>query len=151
MPPLVAIDARDGFAPQRRGWGRYARCLVDALNGADHHDLELDVIAAGGPGPEVLFEQLGLPLRLRRRRAALIHVTNCFLPLIRPCPGVVTIHDLAFEEWRSDFSTPTGIKYRAVVPRAARSADRIICPSNFTRDDLCSRYGVDPGKVRVIP
>jgi glycosyltransferase involved in cell wall biosynthesis len=151
MPPLVAIDARDGFAPQRRGWGRYARCLVEALRVLDHDDLELDVIAAGGPGPEVLFEQFRLPLRLRRRRAALIHVTNCFLPLVRPCPGVVTIHDLAFEEWSSDFSTRTGTKYRMVVPRAARSAERIICPSSFTRDDLCARYGVDPTKVRVIP
>lgn len=151
MPPLVAIDARDGFAPHPRGWGRYARCLVDGLRGLDQTDLELDVITAGGPGPEVVFEQLGLPLALRRRHASVVHVTNCFLPLVRPCPGVVTVHDLAFEDWRSDFSPRTGMKYRTLVPRAARSAERIICPSKFTRDDLCSRYGVDPEKVRVIP
>ena len=151
MPPLVAIDARDGFASQPRGWGRYARCLVQALRGLAPEDLQLEVISAGGPVPEVVFEQLGLPLLLRRRRTALVHVTNCFLPLVRPCPGVVTIHDLAFEEWRTDFSARTGTKYRMVVPRAARSAQRIICPSKFTRDDLCVRYGVDPEKVRVIP
>jgi glycosyltransferase involved in cell wall biosynthesis len=98
-----------------------------------------------------VFEQLKLPRLLRRRGAALVHATNCFLPLRRPCPGVVTIHDLAFEAWPDDFSRVTGMKYRLIAPRAARSAERVICPSEFTRDDVCQRYDVDPGKVRVIP
>lgn len=154
MTPLVTVDARDGFAPGARGWGRYARCLVDALRGLPPSELEplsLEILTKGGPGPEFVFEQLGLPIALRRRDSALVHVTNCFLPLIRPCPGVVTIHDLAFEEWRDDFSTQTGLKYRLLTPRAARSAQRVICPSAFTRDDVCARYGIDAEKVRVIP
>ena len=80
-----------------------------------------------------------------------MHVTNCFLPLRRPCPGVVTIHDLAFEAWPEDFHPRTRLKYRLIAPRAARSAELVICPSLFTRDDVCERYGVDPGRVRVIP
>ena len=35
-------------------------------------------------------------------------------------------------------------KYRALVPRGARSAERVICPSRFTADDLAERFGVDP-------
>jgi glycosyltransferase involved in cell wall biosynthesis len=64
---------------------------------------------------------------------------------------VVTIHDLAFEAWPDDFAPRTRVKYRLLAPRAARSAELVICPSAFTRDDVCERYGVDPGKVRVIP
>ena len=75
---------------------------------------------------------------------------NCFLPLRRPCPGVVTIHDLAFEAMPDDFSRRTGWKFRTFAPRAARSAEPVICVSEFTRDDLCDRYGVEPDKVRVI-
>jgi glycosyltransferase involved in cell wall biosynthesis len=152
MTPLIAIDGRDAFAPEPRGWGRYARCLIDALRRSGVADgLDLDVIRDGGPGPEVAFEQLKLPLLLRRRGAALVHVTNCFLPVRRPCPGVVTIHDLAFDAWPEDFSWCTGIKYRLIAPRAARSAELVICPSEFTRRDLRDRYGIDPSKVRVIP
>ena len=154
MAPLAVIDARDGFAPQLRGWGRYARRLAEALTELSKEDLgplELEVIRQGGLGPEVLFEQVKLPLLLRRRRAALVHATDCFLPLIRPCPGVVTIHDLAFEESDSDMAPRTRLKYRTVTRRAARSAERIICPSSFTRDDVCVRYGVSPEKVHVIP
>lgn len=151
---LAVIDARDGFAPQLRGWGRYARRLADALTALPAEELgplRLEVIRNGGWGPEVLFEQLKLPLLLRRRRAALVHATDCFMPLLRPCPGVVTIHDLAFEEPDTDMAPRTRLKYRTVTRQAARSAELIICPSAFTAQDVCSRYGTDPGKVRVIP
>jgi len=149
--PTIAVDARDAADPQLRGWGRYAACLVGALPAALGEELSLEAVHRGAPGPEALFEQVVLPWRLRRLRAAVVHATNCFLPLVRPCPGVVTIHDLAFEAWRSDFSPRTGSKYRWLVPRVARSAERMICPSRFTADDVCRRYGIDRDKVRVIP
>ena len=150
-PPIVAIDARDAFAPELRGWGRYELELVRALRAGACDDLELLVLERGGPGPELLFEQVKLPWKLLRTRAAVVHALNCWLPLVRPCPGVVTIQDLAFEDWPGDFHPVTGRKYRALVPLAARSAQRIICPSEFTRDDVCARYAIAASKVRVIP
>lgn len=152
MPaPLVAIDARDAFAPELRGWGRYQLELVRALRVQAPEDLELLVLERGTPGPEILFEQVALPLRLLRTRAAIVHALNCWLPLVRPCAGVVTIQDLAFEDWPADFHPITARKYRMLVPLAARSAQRIVCPSEFTRKDVCARYRVDPDQVRVIP
>ncbi len=147
--PIVAIDARDAFDPQLRGWGRYVRELVDALPA--HPDLDFHVITQGGRGPEVLFEQIELPIRLRREQADLVHAPNCFLPLARPCMGVVTIHDLAFEVFPDDFSRRTGWKYRTFTRRAARSAQRVICVSGYTAADVVRRYGVDEARVRIIP
>jgi len=149
--PIVALDARDAYAPELRGWGRYELELVRALRDGAGEGLDLLVLERGGAGPEVLFEQFKLPWALLRAGAAVVHALNCWLPLVRPCPGVVTIQDLAFEDWPGDFHPVTGRKYRTIVPLAARSAQRIICPSEFTRDDVCRRYGVEPGKVRVIP
>jgi glycosyltransferase involved in cell wall biosynthesis len=151
VPPLVAIDARDAVAPQLRGWGRYAACLLDALQAAPSGDFRIAALTSGGVGPEVVFEQLVLPVKLHRLEAALIHVTNCFLPLARPCPGVVTIHDLAFETWPEDFAPRTRLKYRFFARAAARSAQRVICPSEHTAADVCERYGVSRERVRVIP
>jgi glycosyltransferase involved in cell wall biosynthesis len=149
--PKVAIDARDAAGPRLRGWGRYTHELVAAMERSDAGDgLELRVLRDGGPGPELLFEQVSLPRILRREGAAAVHAPNCFLPLRRPCPGVVTIHDLAFETHPEDFSRRTGWKYRAFAPRAARSAERVICVSDFTRGQVCERYGVDPDRTRVI-
>jgi glycosyltransferase involved in cell wall biosynthesis len=150
MPPVL-IDARDAAAAQIRGWGRYTRELVQALREGGGEGVEIIAPAGAGILPEVCVEQLWLPVLAHRHRAAVLHAPNCFLPLVRPCPGVVTIHDLAFEAWPADFSRPTGVKFRMITRLAARSAQRIICPSQFTADDVCRRYRVNPAKVRVIP
>ena len=144
---LVAFDARDAHRPPLRGWGRYAAELERALPAF----VELEAIREGGMGPEVWFEQVRLPRRLKKSAPDVLHVPNCFLPLRRPCPGVVTVHDLAFEAYPDDFTRATGMKYRALTPRAVRSADRVICVSQFTADDVCARYGIPAGKVRVVP
>jgi glycosyltransferase involved in cell wall biosynthesis len=143
----VAIDARDAFIEPLRGWGRYAKELIGHLP----PDLETRVFEHGDIGPEVWFEQVTLPRALRREGAAVVHATNCFLPLRRPCPGVVTIHDLAFEAHPGDFARVTAAKYRFFAPRATRGAQRVICVSEFTAGDVVRRYGVDPARIRVVP
>jgi glycosyltransferase involved in cell wall biosynthesis len=148
VPLKVAFDSRDGQAARPGGWGRYALELSRALRTTN--GIELLELSGGWPGPEALWEQIGLPLKLRGIRPDVVHAPNCFLPLRRPCPGVVTIHDLAFEAFPDDFSRRTGAKFRSITPRAARSAERVITVSQFTKSDVVARYGVDPAKVRVV-
>lgn len=144
--PPVLLDARDAFASPLRGWGRYALELATGLPS----DLVL-VHRRQLPGPQVLAEQLALPVVAARTGARVVHAPNCFLPLARRGPGVVSIHDLAFEAYPDDFSTRTGTKYRWITPRAARRAARVIVPSQATADDVVARYGIDAGKLRITP
>ena len=63
--------------------------------------------------------------------------TDSYSPDFTTPPGKrehVTIHDLAWEDHPEDFARTTAWKYRTIAPRAARSAERVICPSQFTRD-----------------
>ena len=143
----AVLDARDAAGSQLRGWGWYVKKLATALH--DEPELDLRTVDHGWRVPETLFELAGLPLAARG--ADVLHVPNCFLPPRRPCPGVVTIHDLAFEEFPDDFARTTAVKYRAWAPRAVRSAERVIVPSAFTKRDLVERYRVDERKVHVIP
>lgn len=148
---MVAIDARDARRPSRRGSDRYARELCRALRerGAGG-GIELCFLEKGWPGPELVWEEAALPVVLRRRGAAAVHSLNWTFPLVRPCPGVVTIHDIAWESYPEDQPPKTRWKARTIAPRAARSAERVICVSEFTRDEVCERYRVEPEKVRVI-
>lgn len=149
---LIALDARDAFAPMPHGSGVYVRELLSALRASQ---------PAGGPtlwaltepsrAPEVIWEQGSLAWKLRSAGADLIHGPDSFLPLARRCPGVVTIHDLAFAAIDGDMPWRTQRKYRTLVPAAARSAEAVICPSQFTAGDLERRYGIDRAKIRVIP
>jgi glycosyltransferase involved in cell wall biosynthesis len=148
--PTVAYDARDAFAPRLRGWGRYARELLEALQ-AEDGGFTYDVLREGGRAPELWWEQVTLPRVLRRERPDLVHVPNCFLPLRRPCPGVVSVLDLAFEDHPEDFAPRTRWKYRTITPRAVRSAERVIAISSFTAADVIERYGVHEQNVRVVP
>jgi glycosyltransferase involved in cell wall biosynthesis len=90
-----------------------------------------------------------LPRLLRRAGAALVH-TQYALPLRAPCPAVVTIHDLSFEDARL-MPAKDRLVFRAVVPRAARRAARVLTVSERTKSDLVERYGLPPERVVVTP
>ena len=150
---IAILDVSDARAPALRGWGRYVAELERALGRLEPGDLGVRPLARDGGErrPELAWEQWTLPRRARSLGAAVLHAPNCFLALRRSCPGVVTIHDLAFETYPDDFSRRTGLKYRTLVPRAARSAERVICDSPFTASDVSRRYGVPAERLRVIP
>jgi glycosyltransferase involved in cell wall biosynthesis len=148
----AAFDARDALHADLRGWGRYAADLLAALRRRD--DVAVATSAGGDRLPEIAWEQVGWPARLWSAgadRPDLLHAPNCFLPLVRPCPGVVTVHDLAFEAHPDDFSPRTGWKYRTFTRRAVHSAEAVICVSRATADDVLERYGADPARIHVVP
>ncbi|MGI8631480.1 MAG: glycosyltransferase family 4 protein [Solirubrobacterales bacterium] len=150
MTVRVAIDARDAARPEQGGWARYAHRLIEALR--EQPDVEVLAYEAGPRHlPELVFEQLTFARRAASDGAHVIHAPNCFLPLRRNCPGVVTVHDLAFETHRDDFTGTTGWKYRTFTPRAVRSAECVIVPSEATARSVAEHYGVGPDRVRVIP
>ena len=85
-----------------------------------------------------------LPRTLRRLGAELVH-TQYAMPLLGPCPAVVTIHDLSFE--RGLMGRRDRLVFRHVVPRAARTAARVVTVSERTKADLVEHYGLAPERV----
>ncbi len=144
----VTIDASDAYAVNPQGSGRYLVELLAAFAAGAAGDLVIDRQSGWKRLPEVAWEQVGLPLRARG--SAVLHAPNCFLPLRRPCPGVVTIHDLAFLTHPGDFHPRTRLKYTRLARLAARSAERVICVSQYTAGDVVARYGVAAERIRVI-
>ena len=135
---MVAIDARDARWPSRRGSDRYARELCRALRSRGAGDgLELRFLDKGWPGPELLWEEAALPFVLRRRGASAVHSLNWTFPLVRPCPGVVTIHDIAWEVYPDDQPRRrAGRRARSrPAPRARRNASSA---SPSTRVTTCA-------------
>lgn len=89
-----------------------------------------------------------LPRTLRRLGASLVH-TQYALPLRAPCPAVVTIHDLSFEQGL--MGRRDRLVFERVVPRAARGAARILTVSERTKHDLVEQYAVPPERIVVAP
>ena len=91
-----------------------------------------------------------LPRLLRRLSPELAHFQHA-LPLGFPGRSVVTVHDLSFETGDGGMSMVDRLVFRAVVPRAVRSATHVIAVSERTRDDVVRRYRVPAEKVSAIP
>jgi glycosyltransferase involved in cell wall biosynthesis len=159
--PLVVVDA-DVLGRHRTGDETYVLQLLEALpRVAD--DLRFAAITRW---PELLpdgVEPLELRARsqelrmawsvsrlLRRVRPALAHFLHA-LPLASPCPAVVTIQDLSWERDPSVMRLRTRLTFKAVVPRAARAAVRVLAISERTKRDVVELYGVPATKVVVTP
>jgi glycosyltransferase involved in cell wall biosynthesis len=96
------------------------------------------------------WEQLALPAKAARLRAALVWSPANLAPLSWP-RNVVVVHDAAVLRDPAGFSRA----YRAWHGRfglaCARRALRVITVSQFSRDELVSLAGLDPGRLVVIP
>jgi glycosyltransferase involved in cell wall biosynthesis len=91
-----------------------------------------------------------LPRLLRRVRPALLHTQHA-LPLGWHGKSVVTLHDLHFERDPDVMGTLDRLTFKAVVPRAARRADRVVTVSERTKRDAVELYGLPPEKITVTP
>jgi glycosyltransferase involved in cell wall biosynthesis len=161
--PLVVVDA-DVLGRRRTGDETYVLNLLRALAPlapeaglriaavTRHHELVPEGIEAVEltTQSQELRMTLLLPRLLRRLGAALGHFQYA-LPLILPCPAVVTIHDLSFERDPSLMSRKDRLVFKRVVPRAARKANRVLTVSERTRSDLENLYGIPSARIVVTP
>jgi glycosyltransferase involved in cell wall biosynthesis len=161
-PPLVVIDA-DVLGRQRTGDETYVRSLLRELAAARPSDLRIAAITRrpdlvpDGIEPvelpahsQVLRMALSAPRLLRRLRPALAHFHHA-LPLVCPCPTVVTVQDLSFERDPSVMSRRDRLIFRTAVPRAARRAARVLAISEVTKRDLIELYDIPERKIVVTP
>lgn len=65
-------------------------------------------------------------------------------------PRVTVIHDLAFEHYPQDLGFIGRNYLRHFTPKVARSSNRIIAVSEFTRQDIMKTYGIDRQKIDVV-
>jgi glycosyltransferase involved in cell wall biosynthesis len=163
--PSIAIDARKlgDF-----GIGSYLRGLIGGLArlDVDHRYLLL-------ARPETRDELPNLPERFtwldesapayslrelvavsrgaRRARAALLHCPHYVVPAFPPCPVVVTIHDAIHLTHPEYLPGPLALAYaRAMLPRAARLARRVIAVSEASAAELVAELGLERSKITVV-
>lgn len=78
-----------------------------------------------------------------------LHV-QYFIPFIRPCKVIVTIHDICFEHFKDIFTKKEYIRQKILIPYAARKADSIVTVSEFSKDDIASHYNISRDKISVV-
>jgi glycosyltransferase involved in cell wall biosynthesis len=161
----IAFDLR---RIKNLGIGRYMKDLVEAILAHEPLGDYLLILPPGEDGaiqlgrssaktitPKLKYysvrEQIQLPRILRDHKIDLLHSPHFMLPLVRPCPSVVTIHDVIGLAWKQDLRSSIGrAYYRWMISAAVRLANKIITVSKFSRDAIVQYLGVDPDKVEVV-
>lgn len=156
----IAIDASRASRPRPTGTEAYSRNLLRELVplASDHQlDLYSDCpLPADLPPARVapmprLWTHGRLSLELLRRRPDVLFVPSHVIPLVHPCPTVVTVHDLGYLPYRLAYRPTAWIYLLLSTIWSARVATRVIVDSEATRRDLLRHVEIDPGKVDVVP
>jgi len=96
-----------------------------------------------------IWFDLRLPYMMRKYKADVFLSTDGQMPLNISLPSCLVIHDLAFEHYPEHLGFSQRAYWRYVSPRFARRADRIVTVSEFSRQDIVSRYHIPEEKVAV--
>ncbi len=169
----IGIDARF-FGLVGKGLGRYTERLIENLERVEgEHEFTIflrkenfDLYRPASPRFRKvladfrwysLAEQLRFPPLLRREKIDLMHFPHFNVPVLTPCPFVVTIHDLILFRYPTRRATTLnamtyGLKYaayRATIALAAWRARAIVTVSECTKRDIVRELKVKPERVTV--
>ena len=98
-----------------------------------------------------LWHERLLPGVLRRCGADVFIAPDGMMPLRTDVPCIPVIHDLNHEHRPADIPRCERRYYRQNFPRFARRAARVATVSRFSADDISGTYGIDRGKIHVVP
>jgi glycosyltransferase involved in cell wall biosynthesis len=160
----IAIDARLN-AYRQGGIPQYTRQLLAALAevaqddqiiSLQHRDQLRPLAVAPNVArqtvltpPHHRFEQWTLPLEVLFARPDVLHCPDFIAPVRRPCPAVVTIHDLAFLHYPEILDDAARAYYGQVKVNAPR-ADAIIAVSEATRQDIAQFLDIPIEQIDVV-
>jgi glycosyltransferase involved in cell wall biosynthesis len=148
----VTLDTSP-LALSRAGTARYLRGLLDGLAAEPGLDVRQRAFGARGrlavPARDVGWYLGALPLLARGNDV--LHCPIIRAPVWSPVPLVVTVYDLAVLRHPEAFNSWTRRYGRALLPRVARAAARLIAISEFTAQELVDVLGVPNQKIRVVP
>lgn len=170
----IGIDARMYGAGKNRGIGRYVVMLLDHLQDIDKENqyivfLNRDNFDEFKPKYDnfskvkinipwySLLEQIFLPFLIGKYKLDLIHFPHFNAPVLYKGKFAITIHDLIMTHYTEDRSTTKNkfiyrlkiIIAKWLVKKAATSASFIFTPSDYTKQDIIKRLGVDESKIKV--
>jgi alpha-1,3-rhamnosyl/mannosyltransferase len=97
-----------------------------------------------------LWEQLGLPLHVRRQGIDLLHCAENTVPVWQPVPTIVTIHDTVL--WTEDYPSRLEHHYMHDVQGLAFSrCAAVITISESSRRDIAARWPRLADRLSVVP
>jgi len=154
--PLIGFDAQATQGAQS-GLGVFTSSLLSELKSQITDPLSLRAYAHEVPPgcpistvQRLKWENWTLPRLARKDQVGILHVP-AFAPALRkPCPLIVTVHDIAGMLFKNQIGKLSAFYWGRWLPFVVKQADRIIADSIYTQTDLVEHLGIKPEKIRVV-
>lgn len=160
----IGIDARK---IRDFGIGNYIKYLLQHIPTSDaentyvifHYPEDREMIPVGQhfqcvPDTSLKYsirELALLPFKMAQFRLDLFHAPHYTLPPLRPCRGVVTIHDVIHLRFPEYLPHPLAYYYaKSLMWLAARSASKVITVSECSKRDIVRYLHIPEEKIVVI-
>jgi len=96
-----------------------------------------------------MWLEWSIPYLLRKYKADVFVSPDGFASLSTKVPSCVVIHDLAFEHYPQHLKMSHRMYWQHFSPKFARKAKQLVTVSEFSKQDICKRYGIPPEKIDV--
>jgi alpha-1,3-rhamnosyl/mannosyltransferase len=118
---------------------------------AASHDTVIAPVSGDRPPVRIAMESTWLARETRRRGFDVVHHTANTIPHVRTRPTLVTIHDLQPIVRPQDFGRVKGAYLRRRLAAAATRSQMVVAGSEYARRLVLDRFGLDEGRVVVVP
>jgi glycosyltransferase involved in cell wall biosynthesis len=98
----------------------------------------------------IWFFELSIYQALKHIKPDIFLSCDGFLCLRTKVPQIAVIHDLAFEHYPEDVRFAARNYYHYFFPRFAAKAKHICTVSEFSKQDIISKYNIEENKISVI-
>lgn len=102
-----------------------------------------------------LWEQVALPLAVRKYNIDILHCTSNTAPILCKTPLILTLHDIIFLEARdknnkSIYQNLGWLYRKLVVPKIINKCRRIITVSEFELNNIINKLSISPNRMKMI-
>lgn len=149
----IALDTQS-LRGRRTGIGQYLANLLAALHEVAPKNEYLPVDLGAAPvmrtDQRLRWQQWELPRRVRAAHPDLLHVPGFDAPIWKPCPVILTVHDLIGMIFPANLPPVSRFYWAWWLPFTVRFADAIIADSECTRQDIIRRLHISAQRITVI-
>lgn len=98
----------------------------------------------------ILWEQLILPLQIKRRGLDVLLSAGMTAPFLCPARSVLSLHDLQHENFPENFSRLQLFFLKTMIRISAKRAKRILTLSEKVRGDIMKFYNIPGDRISVV-
>ncbi|HWB62576.1 MAG TPA: glycosyltransferase family 1 protein [Chitinophagales bacterium] len=169
----IGIEAQRIFRKKKHGMDIVALELIKALQLLDQSNQYFIFVKKGEdacisetPNFKIIevpgltyadWEQVFLPIYIRKHKIDVLHCTSNTAPVFCPVPTIITLHDVIFLENKQKGSPlfnlyqQLGWVYRKyIVPASVRQTKHIITVSNYEKERISNTLHIGGDKISVV-